>query len=620
MTTQEQPLKISEKQNYAMLIYDRVKKYGNKIALKTKKNGQWWKISWADFGKKLECAAKAMLEMGLLDTQMISIYSQNMPECTITDIASLSIRCVPVYIYPTSTAQQAEYIVNDSESQLIFVGGQEQYDNVLSFFKESSCLKKIIAFDRNIRLDGSDSSMYYDEFLETGKKSARGEEINNRLSRASQDDLLTLIYTSGTTGMPKGVMLTHYNILFNAANHDLRLLDSNEKDVSLCFLPLSHIFERAWTYYALYCGMEIYYLDDPKKIIEFIPEVKPTIMCAVPRLYEKIYAAVYHKLESASLLKKTLFNWAIKTGAAANNLKKEQQPIPAVLGFKYKIADKLVLKKIRDAVGGKMRFMPCAGAPLSQEIEEFFYAVGIFIWYGYGLSETTATVTCHPPYHFKFGLVGTPMPGVQVKIAEDGEILVKGGNVMKGYHKKPEETANVFEDGWFKTGDAGEFDENGELKITDRIKDLMKTSGGKYIAPQLIESIIGADIFIEQITVIGDNRKFVSALIVPSFEALEEYARINNISFSSRAELVRQPEIIELYRKRIEEKSNKFANFEKIKEFTLLPNELTVDREEITPTMKIKRKVVTEKYNDVIDVMYEPVLPHGANHHKNHKQ
>ncbi len=606
MAAQDQPFKISEKQNYALLINDRVRKYGSKIALRAKKEGQWQEISWTNLGKKLACAAKAMLEMGLSDTQMISIYSQNMPECTITDIASLSIRCVPVYIYPTSTAQQAEYIVNDSESQLIFVGGQDQYDNALRFFKASAWLKKIIVFDPNTRLDGTDSSMYYDDFLESGKKSALGEEIDNRLSRASQDDLMTLIYTSGTTGVPKGVMLSHYNMLFSAASHDVRLLDPNENDVSLCFLPLSHIFERAWTYYALYHGMEVCYLDDPKKIIEVLPQVKPTIMCAVPRVYEKIYAAVYHKLESASLPKRKLFNWAIKTGAAANNRKKDQQPIPAALGLKYKIADKLVLKKIRDAVGGKIRFMPCAGAPLSQEIEEFFYAVGIFVWYGYGLSETTATATCHPPYHFKFGLVGTPMPGVQIKISKEGEILVKGGTVMQGYYKKPGETESVFEDGWFKTGDAGEFDKNGELRITDRIKDLIKTSGGKYVAPQLIESVIGADHFVEQVTVIGDNRKFVSALIVPSFEVLEEYARINNIFFASRIELVRHPAIIELYRKRIDDRSQDFANFEKIKEFTLLPDELTVDREEITPTMKIKRKVITEKYNGVIDMMYEP--------------
>jgi len=604
MKTMERPLQISDKQNYAMLIFERVKKYGDKVAMRAQKNNQWESLTWTQLGEKIQWAAKALLEMGLEDTQMIGVFSQNKPECTIVDIAALSIRCVPVFIYPTNTAGQAEYIVNDCEAQIIFVGDQEQYDKANIFFKNTPSLKKIVVFNPAIHMQGNDYEMYFDDFLAIGRKSPKGSEIDTRLSRSSQDDLLTLIYTSGTTGTPKGVMLTHYNIAFQAAAHDVRLLNPNENDVSLCFLPLSHIFERTWTYYALYKGMEIYYLDDPKKIIDFIKEVKPTIMCAVPRVYEKVYAAVFNSLETAPPLKRKLFNWALKIGTAANNLKKEELPVPLALKLKYRIADKLVLSKIRDLVGGRIRFMPCAGAPLSQEIEEFFYAVGMFIWYGYGLSETTATVTCHPPYHFKFGLVGIPLPGVEVKIAKNGEILVKGGNVMKGYYKKPKETADVFEDGWFKTGDVGEFDENGELRITDRIKDLMKTSGGKYIAPQLIESLIGADHFVEQVVVIGDNKKFVSALIVPSFEALEEYAKNNNIAFSSRFELVNRPDIIEFYRKRIEERSQNLAEFEKIKNFILLPEELTVDRNEITPTMKIKRKVVAEKFNEVIDGMY----------------
>lgn len=605
MKTQDKPLQISDKQNYAMLIFDRVKKYGDKVAMRSKKNNQWEGVTWKEFGEKIQWAAKALLEMGLEETKMISVFSQNKPECTIVDIAALSIRCVPVFIYPTNTAGQAEYIVNDCEAQIIFVGDQEQYDKTAVFFKNAPSLKKIVAFNPGIKMQGTDDELYFDEFLAMGKKSDKDAEITSRLGRASQDDLLTLIYTSGTTGTPKGVILTHSNILFQAAAHDARLLDPNDNDVSLCFLPLSHIFERTWTYYALYKGMEVYYLDDPKKIIDIIKEVRPTIMCAVPRVYEKIYAAVFNALDSAPPLKKKLFNWAVKTGAAANNLKKEELPVPMGLKIKHKIADRLVLSKIRDLVGGRVRFMPCAGAPLSQEIEEFFYAVGIFVWYGYGLSETTATVTCHPPYHFKFGLVGIPLPGVEVKIAKNGEILVKGGNVMKGYYKKLKETAEVFEDKWFKTGDIGEFDENGELRITDRIKDLMKTSGGKYIAPQLIESLIGADHFVEQVVVIGDNKKFVSALIVPSFEALEEYARNNNIAFNSRYELVKNPDIVAFYRKRIEERSSNLAEFERIKSFILLPEELTVDRNEITPTMKIKRKVVAEKFNDVIDGMYD---------------
>jgi len=427
------------------------------------------------------------------------------------------------------------------------------------------------------------------------------------MERGTLEDLLTFIYTSGTTGEPKGVMLTHSNVMFQKGSHDGRLVDPNDKDISLSFLPLSHVFERIWLYYVLACGMTNYYLENPADIIEFIAEAKPTIMCAVPRFYEKIYATVFNRLESAPPIRKKLFKWAVKIGAKHNNRKKDNKFIGPYLKFRYKIADTLVLKKIRDIVGGQIKFFPCAGAPLSQEIEEFFYACGLFITYGYGLTETTATVTCHEPSNFIFGAVGKPLPGVEVKIDEsNGEILIRGGNVMKGYYKKPDATAEVFtSDGFFRTGDAGIFEENGELRITDRIKDLMKTSGGKYIAPQMIESTLGADHFIEQIAIIGDQRKYVTALIVPSFEALEEHAKTNNIQYSSKEELVKKPEIKEFYQNRIEEASSEFARFEKIKKFTLLPGEFTVENGEITPTLKIKRKVVAEKYKDIIDSMYE---------------
>ena len=602
--SQEPQPQVPEESNYALLIRERIARHGDKTALRTKRAGKWESWSWRQLGEKLEQAAGAMLKAGLEPQQMVGIYSQNKPECTIVDIAALSIRCVPVFIYPTNTAEQAEYIVNDAEARLLFVGDQEQYDKAVSFFGQSACPEKIIAFDRSIRLDASADSMYFDDFLELGKDAGLKENIDDRLKNASQSDILTLIYTSGTTGTPKGVILTHYNILFSGAIHDIRLLNPDENDVSLCFLPLSHVFERAWSYYALSKGMEVVYLEDPKEIIGFIGEVRPTVMCAVPRIFEKIYAAAFHKLESASPAKKRLFQWAVEVGRRANNCKKDQLPVPPGLKFKHMIADRLVLKKIRELVGGRIRFMPCAGAPLSQEIEEFFYAVGLFVWYGYGLSETTATVTCHPPYHFQFGLVGTPMPGVDVKIADNGEILIKGGNVMQGYYKKPDETAAAFADGWFKTGDVGEFSENGELRITDRIKDLMKTSGGKYIAPQVIESVVGADHFIEQAVVVGEQKKFVSALIVPDFEALEEYARSKGIDFASRAELVNRPDIVEMYRSRIEQRQSELAEYEKIKQFRLLSEPFSVDRNEITPTMKIKRKLVADKFKQTIEDMY----------------
>jgi len=605
MATDYGGLETSDKPNYYLLIREQIKRYGDKTVMRAKKAGQWESISWSELGEKINQAAKAMLEMGIEDQQMVAIFSQNKPECTITDIAALGIRAVPVFIYATNTAGQAEYIVNDCQARLIFVGSQEQYDKAKTLFPKSDALKKIIAFDPNIRLDDTENAMYFSDFLEIGKNSDSDDAIENRMARATQDDILTLIYTSGTTGEPKGVILLHANIFFAAAAHDQRLMNPNDQDVSLCFLPLSHIFERAWTYYALYKGMEIIYLDDPQQIIDFIKEARPTIMCSVPRVYEKIYAAVYHNLESASPVKKKLFHWALDTGARRNGLKKDQNFVSLTLEMKYRLADKLVLSKIRDLAGGRIRFMPCAGAPLAQNIEEFFYAASMFIWYGYGLSETTATVTCHPPHNFKFGLVGTPLPGVQVKTAENGEILIKGGNVMRGYYNKPEVSAEAFtEDGWFRSGDVGEFDENGELRITDRIKDLMKTSGGKYIAPQLIESTLGADHYIEQVMVIGEQKRFVSALVVPSFEALEEYAQNHDIKYNSRAELVRHPDIIELYRQRINERSKDLANYEKVKEFTLLPNEFSVDQNEITPTMKIKRKFLAEKYNDTIKNMY----------------
>ena len=599
------PLHLSKARNLAVLIRNRLAQHGDKIALRAKTQDQWREITRRQLDELIHASAKALLAMGLAEQEMIAIFSPNKPECTIVDLAALNIRGVPVYIYPTSTAKQAAYIVNDSESCLVFAGTQEQYDKICSVIKEMPTLKRVIVFDGQVILKNHPESMYFDEFITRGRRAVNDDAIDGRLSRASQDDLMTLVYTSGTTGEPKGVMLTHHNMIFSAASHDIRLLDPSEDDVSLCFLPLSHIFERAWTYYVLYKGMTNNYLEDPKQIIEFIKEVKPTIMCSVPRFYEKIYAAVFHQLESAPAAKKRVFHWAVRIGALYHNLRKDQLPVPPGIRWKYRVADRMVLKKIREVAGGRIRFFPCAGAPLSQEIEEFFYATGMFICYGYGLSETTATVTCHEPHHFKFGLVGKPMPGVQVKIGPESEILVKGETVMKGYYKKPEETAGVFDsDGWFRTGDAGEFDANGELRITERLKDLMKTSGGKYIAPQMIEAVIGSDHFIEQITVVAEGRKYVSALIVPCFEALEDYAREKQIPFDSHEALAKSRVVNDFFKERIESRSKEFASFEKIVRFKLMAREFCIDKGEMTPTQKIKRKVIRENFKDIIDEMY----------------
>ena len=598
------PLTIPDVPNFAAIVRQNVRKFGAKPALRTRRQGQWIEIDWNGLGEQMQQAARGLLDRGVAEGEMVCIFSPNKPECTIADVAALSIRAVPVYIYPTNTARQAEYIVKHSGARILFAGTQEQFDKAAAMLKEGP-LHTLVAFDDAIDLRGLEGAMYWSAFLDRAKGADLDAEIDRRLARATVDDLLTLIYTSGTTGEPKGVMLTHASLLHSAAGHDLRLLPVGPDDVSLCFLPLSHVFERTWTYYVLYKGIVNNYLEDPKQIIDFIQEIKPTIMCAVPRFYEKIYAAMMHRLESASPVKQKLFHWAVAVGRERNGRVKDELPVPFGLAMRYRLADRLVLSKLRALVGGRIRFFPCAGAPLGEEIEAFFHAAGLFICYGYGLSETTATVTCHEPTHYRFGLVGKPLPGVEVKIAENDEILVRGATVMKGYYKNPQETAAVFEDGWFKTGDTGCFEDNGELRITDRIKDLMKTSGGKYIAPQYIEATIGTDLYIEQIAVVADNRKFVSALIVPEFEALSEYARNHGIAFSSREELVAHPEIVGLFEKRIQERSRELANYERIIRFTLLAEPFTIDRGEITPTMKLKRKVINEKFSQAIDAMYD---------------
>jgi long-chain acyl-CoA synthetase len=591
-----------KERHLAQMVLNRAKQYSTKIALRAKAGGTWEDISYKSLGEQVEAVGKALLEMGVKEGERVGIFSQNRPEWTIADYGILATRAVSVPIYATNAAKQAEYIVNDAEIRILFVGAQDQYDKIKSFSDGSPYLKTIIAFDEGVKLDDRPSSIYFRDLLKGGRKSGKELELDGRLTNGSTDDLATLIYTSGTTGEPKGVMLNHSNFCHSFFAHDKRL-DVSEKDVSLCFLPLTHVFERAWSYFVIRNGMTNVYVDDTSKVIEYLQEVKPTIMCAVPRFYEKFYSGVFEKLETAPAGKRRIFFWAVKVGEEVFLREKEENPVPPLLRLKHGIANALVLKKIRAVVGGRIRFFPCAGAPLSQKIEEFFHAVGITIKYGYGLTETTATVTCHDRYHFKPGTVGKPIDGVEVKIAPNGEILVKGKTVTKGYYKKPEATAEAFEGDWFKTGDVGVL-EAGLLTITDRIKDLMKTSGGKYIAPQYVETTVGKDHFIEQIIAIGDRRPFVTALIVPSFAPLDEFSKSRNTLFSSHEEMVKNPMIIEFYQKRIDEQQKELAGFERIKRFTLLPRPFTQEAGEITPTLKVKRKAILEKYGDLIDAMY----------------
>jgi len=583
------------------LIHRKTNEYGDLIAVRYKEGDAWQELTYRAFGGKIDALARSLIAYGVNEGDMVGIFSENRPEWAITDFATLSVRAVSVPIYATNTAQQAEYIVSDARLGIVFVGDQNQYDKIKSFSGAHEHLRYIVAFDSTVKLR-DDDSLYFSDLLKRGGDDSYKEIMEQRLNAGSPDDVATIIYTSGTTGDPKGVMLTHANFC-----HQIDAVDANfnvgPKDRSLCFLPLSHAYERAWSYVVFENGAQNNYLADPKRIIEYMQDVRPTAMVSVPRLYEKIYSTVFDRLEKASPFRKKLFKWAVVIGSDYGYAVRNNEA-GVVLSAKHWLADRLVLGKIRDIVGGPKNFFSAGGAALSKDIEEFFFAAGLLVCEGYGLTESSPMITYNCPSAFKFGTVGKPVPLCEVKIGENGEILARGPNIMKGYYNKPEDTAATIVDGWLKTGDVGIIDEDGFVKITDRIKDLIITSGGKNIAPQRIETLVGRDHYIEQIEAIGDGRKYVSALIVPAFAALETYARDQGIAFASREELVQKQEIIDFYRKRIEDQSGELAGYEKIKAFTLLPNEFTQEGGELTPTMKIKRKVVVEKYRDIIDAMY----------------
>jgi len=581
--------------------------YKNKNAVYYKNNklNTWEGISWLDFESKIEILSKALINYGISVQQNIAIFSENMPNWIIADIAIMRVRAVTIPIYATNSKKEAEYVINDANVSLLFVGDQNEYDKAYELLETSSCLKLIVALTNTIKLHSSNNSIYLEDFIVFKPTEKVEIELQKRYYECDYDDTASIIYTSGTTGEPKGVMLDYNNFGASLVAHDYEL-DVSEQDVSLSFLPLSHIYERSWVFFCLKKGIEVYFNQDPKKIVDVIKEVKPTVMCTVPRIFEKIFAAIQDKRKEASPTKMKLASWALGIGNNYyNKHKRLEKNVPTALKLKYKIADKLVLSKLRDVFGGRIKFMPCGGAPLAPDMVSFFHSFGLNIKCGYGLTETTATSTLFGDTHFEFNSAGKPIEGTKIKIGDNNEILIKGPGVMKGYYKKPEATAEVFENGWFKTGDAGKIDSKGNLIITDRIKDLMKTSGGKYIAPQKLENALITDSFIEQIAVIGDQQKYVTALAVPSFENLKKYALEHKISFKDIEDLIANSQIINLFEKRFEELQKEFSKFEKIKKFTLLPKEFSIEAGEITATLKLKRKVIQKKHKELIDKMYK---------------
>ena len=591
-------------QNIIENIIKNIGSHGNDEAVRFKHNGsqQWESYTWDQLSSLVKKTSAALLKLGVEKQDNIAIYSQNKVEWSITDLGIMGIGAVTVPIYATNTAAQAKYIIDEAEVKIIFVGDDEQYKRALEVYSNSNCpLEKIIVIERDVKLS-NEVSIYFDDFLKTS--SIDDEHLaETRLKEIASEDLATIIYTSGTTGEPKGVMLTPDN--FNEAFriHDKRLKVSRE-DHSLCFLPLSHVFERCWSLYVLYRGMKNSYLGDPKEILSALHEVQPTVMCSVPRLYQKAYHTIISRVEKGSKIKKSLFNAALKIGKQRANLLRKGESISLGMKIKFSFFNAVIFKKIRSVFGGRLRMMPCAGAPLSGEITEFFHSIGMPVLIGYGLTETTATVSVFPDDHFEFGTVGVAMPDVEVKIGVQDEILVRGKTIMKGYYKKPKETEKVLEDGWLRTGDAGKIDDYGQITITDRIKDLMKTSGGKYVAPQQIESILTNDNFIENAILIGDDKPFVSALLVPNIDALREYAHSLNIKYHSVEDLVKKSHIKEFYETKLEQLQHSLANFEKVKKFRLLPEDFSMNLGELTPTLKIRRQIIINHFSRLIDDMY----------------
>ena len=596
--------------HFAELIHRQAEKYGNRTALKHRDNatGKWLKISWREFSDKVMLTAKAMAEFGIKVQENIGVYSQNMPQCLYTDFGAYGNRVVSIPMYATNSPGQIEYIINDAKIRTLFVGEQLQYNNAFKVQKDSKYLERLVVFDPAVKMNPEDkTSIYFDDFLRLGDNAHAESTVKIRMTEAVPEDLATIIYTSGTTGESKGVMLPHSCYLEAMRIHDVRLPLVTDKDLSMSFLPMTHIFEKAWCYYCLHKGVTIAINQDPKMIQKTLPEVHPTLMCNVPRFWEKVYAGVHEKINSASPAMKKIFLDAIETGRRYNlEYKNKGIPAPCSLKLKFQFYNKTVFTLLKKVLGiERGRFFPVAGAPLSDTINEFLQSVNIPIAYGYGLSETTATVCFYPEIGFQFGSIGEVMPGVQVKIDPgNNEILVKGKTVMSGYYNKPEETKKAFtEDGFFRTGDAGRLEGN-TLFFTERIKDLYKTSNGKYIAPQAIEMVMSGDNYIEQIAVIGDQRKFVSALIVPAYPLLEKYSGEKGISFESREELVKNKDIIRFIEARVEEHQKNLASYEKIKRFTLLPEPFMMGCE-LTDTLKLRRPVVLQKYATEIEAMYE---------------
>lgn len=584
------------------MLKDRVKLYQDREVFRFKKENEYHSISWNELNSKVDIISRALLKLGFGLDSKLGIFSANKPEWSITDYAILGIRGVVVPFFGTATREQLKYIVDETKMKLIFVGDKEQFEKAYWLFEHSDSLKTIIYYDKNISTSDK-SCIYWDDLLSLGKDDEQTEKLEAVHEEVLADDLATIIYTSGTTGEPKGVMLTHDNFMHCFRIHDKRL-DPTNKDISMCFLPLSHVFERSWSYYMLYKGVVNVFLENPREVINELPKVNPTLMCTVPRFYEKTKEGIELEYEKWSGVKQKIFDWSIAIGHKHSEYVSRNTTVPFFLNLKRSIANKLVLKKLREIFGSNMRVMPCSGAAIRPELLKFFHATGLFVNYGYGTTETTATVSCFKTDVYNFDNCGTIMPEIEIKLGEENEILVKGKTVFSGYYNKPEETAKVLQDGWYKTGDEGTIAENGDLIMKDRLRDLFKTSLGKYVSPQKIELMLGQDPLIEQIITVGDNKKYITALIVPTIPSLKVHAREMGLDFTSDKELVSSPEIYDFIEKRLHHLQKELAPYEQIRKFALLDEPFTIENDGMTSTLKLKRKSINNQYRELIENLY----------------
>ena len=591
------------------LIHDQAQNYGDREELIYKDFGgtEWKSMSWNQFSVMVKTVSNALLNLGVKVQENVGVFSQNSIQYLFCDFGAWGIRAATIPFYATSSEQQIQFMVSDAKVRFLFVGEQEQYDKARRVVSMCQSLERIIVFDKNVRISSHDpNAMYFDDFLKLGENFPRQTEVEALQAQASMDDIANILYTSGTTGDSKGVILTcgQYHAAFEA-NH--KCVPVGENDRVLNFLPFTHIFEKGWKILALTEGARLIVNTYPQEVQQSMRETHPTCMSSVPRFWEKVYMGVLEKIEKSSAVQRKLFTHALSVGRKHNieYLSKGKRP-PMALHLEYEMLNKTVFSLVRKELGlENAHFFPTAGATVNPKVEEFVHAIGINMIVGYGLTESLATVSCnHLGEPYTVGGVGIPIEGISIKISDEGEVLLKGPTITKGYYNRDDLTKAAFTaDGYFRTGDSG-YLKDGELFLKERIKDLYKTSNGKYIAPQMIESKLLVDKYIDQIAIIADQRKFVSALIIPVYSLLEEYAREHHIAFESREQLCASPQIYEMMKERIDTLQQQLAHYEQIKRFTLLPHHFSMERGELTNTLKIKRRVLNENYKKEIDAMY----------------